>query len=119
MLGEPLNPPPADAGMGSTDMGDVTHAVPGIHAYIQICGEEVAGHSLEFAKASISKRGQEAMLTAAKALAMTAVDLFTDPKAVRQIKEEFQLLSPTVADRIHQDGRGDNAECGAIRDSCP
>jgi len=38
--------------MGSTDMGDVTHVVPGIHAYIQICGEEVAGHSLEFAKIS-------------------------------------------------------------------
>ncbi len=90
VLGEPLNPPPADAGMGSTDMGDVTHVVPGIHAYIQICGEEVAGHSLEFAKAAISKRGQEVMLIAAKALAMTAVDLFTDPKAVRQMKEEFQ-----------------------------
>jgi len=90
VLGEPLNPPPPDAGMGSTDMADVTHAVPGIHAYIQICGEEVAGHSLEFAKASISKRGQQAMLTASKALAMTAVDLFTDPNAVRQMKEEFQ-----------------------------
>jgi metal-dependent amidase/aminoacylase/carboxypeptidase family protein len=90
VLGEPLNPPQADAGMGSTDMADVTHVVPGIHAYIQICGEEVAGHSLEFAKASISKRGQQAMLTAAKALAMTAVDLFTDPKAVRRMKEEFQ-----------------------------
>jgi len=88
-LGEPLNPPPADAGMGSTDMGDVTQVVPGIHAYIQICGEEVAGHSREFAEAAISKRGQEVMLIAAKAMAMTAVDVATDPKLLQEIKEEF------------------------------
>jgi amidohydrolase len=89
-LGEPLNPPPLDAGLGSTDMGDVSHAVPAIHAYIQICPEEVAGHSREFAQAAISRRGQEVMLVAAKALAMTAVDLFTDPDLVKRMKEEFK-----------------------------
>ena len=91
-LGEPLNPPPPDAGLGSTDMGDVSHAVPAIHAYIQICPEEVAGHSREFAQAAISRRGQEAMLAAAKALAMTAVDLFTDPELVKRMKEEFESI---------------------------
>lgn len=89
-LGEPLNPPPVDAGMGSTDMGDVSQAVPAIHAYIQICGEEVAGHSHEFAEAAASKRGEDVLLIAAKALAMTAIDLFTDPELVKQMKEEFQ-----------------------------
>jgi len=88
-LGEPLKPPPADAGMGSTDMGDVSQVVPAIHAYIQICGEDVAGHSREFAQAAISKRGQEVMLIAAKAMAMTGAELFTKPDLVRQMKEEF------------------------------
>ena len=50
-----------------------------VHAYIQICGEEIAGHSREFAEASASKRGEEVLLIAAKATAMTAIDLFADP----------------------------------------
>lgn len=88
-LGEPLNPPPADAGLGSTDMGDVSQAVPAIHAYIQICDEKVAGHSREFAQASVSERGRAVMLIAAKALAITAIDLFTEPETMRRAKEEF------------------------------
>lgn len=88
-LGEPLNPPPADAGLGSTDMGDVSQAVPAIHAYIQICDEKVAGHSRDFAQASVSERGRAVMLIAAKTLAMTAIDLFTEPETMRRAKEEF------------------------------
>ena len=88
-LGEPLNLPPADAGLGSTDMGDVSQAVPAIHAYIQICDEKIAGHSREFAQASASGRGFEVMLIAAKALAMTAIDLFTEQETIRRAKEEF------------------------------
>ena len=93
-LGEPLNPPPADEGMGSTDMGDVSQVVPAIHAYIQICGDEVAGHSREFAAASISERGQAVMLTAAKALAMTAIDVLTNPELVGAAKSEFEAAHP-------------------------
>ena len=54
-----------------------------IHAYIQICGDQVAGYSHEFAEASASKRGEEVILIAAKAMAMTAIDLFTDPERPR------------------------------------
>ncbi len=88
-LGEPLDPPPPDAGMGSTDMGDVSQVVPAIHAYIRICPHDVAAHSREFAQAAISKRGLDVMLIAAKALAMTAIDLFTDPALVARVREEF------------------------------
>ena len=76
--------------MGSTDMGDVTQVVPGIHAYVKIAEEDVAGHSREFTDASGSERGQVAMLAAAKALAMTAVDLLTSPEMVAQAWEEFR-----------------------------
>jgi len=89
-LGEPLNPPPLDAGMGSTDMGDVSQVVPSIHAYIEICDENVAGHSREFAEASISKRGLDVMLIAAKALAMTTIDIFTNPELAKRMWEEFR-----------------------------
>jgi len=87
--GIPHNPP-KDSSMGSTDMGDVTQVVPGIHAYVQIAEDDVAGHSREFTDASGSERGQVAMLAAAKALAMTTVDLLKDADLVAKIWEEFK-----------------------------
>jgi len=88
-LGWELNPP-KDNSMGSTDMGDVSQVVPSIHAYLQICDEGVAGHSREFAEAAGSERGQKAMLAAAKALAMTAVDVLSDPEIKKRMWEEFK-----------------------------
>jgi len=88
-FGIPRNPQ-KDNAMGSTDMGDVTQAVPGIHPYVQICEDDVAGHSREFADASESERGQVAMLAAAKALALTAIDLLRDADLLRRAKEEFE-----------------------------
>jgi len=77
-------------GLGSTDMGDVSQVVPAIHAYIKICPAEVVFHSREFAKAAASERGYSVMLKAAKALAMTAIDVTIDLKLLQAIKEEFQ-----------------------------
>ena len=89
VLGEPLNPP-KDNALGSTDMGDVSQVVPSIHAYIQICEDDVAGHSREFTEASGSERGHRAMIVAAKAMAMTTVDLLTDPDLVKRAWDEFR-----------------------------
>ncbi|MCK5247142.1 M20 family metallopeptidase, partial [Candidatus Bipolaricaulota bacterium] len=82
--------PQKDNSMGSTDMGDVTQVVPGIHPYVQIAEDDVAGHSREFANASKSERGQVAMLAGAKALAMTTVDLLEDADLVARVWEEFR-----------------------------
>ncbi|MFW9805305.1 MAG: M20 family metallopeptidase [Candidatus Thorarchaeota archaeon] len=89
-LGEPIIPLPKGSGAGSSDIGNVSHVVPAIHPYISICDNTIAGHSREFAKAAVSKKGQDAMLTAAKALGMTAIDLFTDSDMMDQVKDEFQ-----------------------------
>jgi len=88
-LGWGLNPP-KDRSMGSTDMGDVSQLVPSIHAYLQICPEDVAGHSREFAAAAGSEEGARAMLAAAKGLAMTAVDVLSDPRMSELMWEEFK-----------------------------
>ena len=82
--------PTDDKAMGSTDMGDVTQIVPGIHPYVKIAESDVAGHSREFAEASKSERGQVAMLAAAKAMAMTTVNLLEDAQLVARIWEEFR-----------------------------
>ncbi len=88
-IGEPLTDLPEGSG-GSSDIGNVSQVVPAIHPYISICDASVAGHSKEFAEASISERGREAMIAAAKALAMTAIDLFTDSDLMEQVRTEFR-----------------------------
>lgn len=82
--------PQKENAMGSTDMGDVTQVVPGIHPYVQIAEDDVAGHSREFTSASGSERGYVAMLAAAKAMAMTTVDLMEDADLVASIWKEFK-----------------------------
>lgn len=75
--------------MGSTDMGDVSWEVPAIHPYIRIGPEEIPGHSREFVEAAKSEGARKAMLAAAKALAATCLELWTDPKLFHRVREEF------------------------------
>jgi len=77
-------------GRGSTDMGNVSHHVPAVHAYIKICPEGTPGHSGEFAEAAISREAEEAVVAGAKALAMTVIDLLTQPELMRRMKAEFE-----------------------------
>jgi amidohydrolase len=68
-----------ELGSGSTDMGDVSHAVPAIHPYLAIVDEGAATcHEHAFADAAASERGVATALVAAKALARTAIELLGD-----------------------------------------
>jgi len=88
-LGEVFDKVDPHEGTGSTDMGDVSRRIPAIHPYIAIGPKNLVPHSPEFAKASISDRAHKAMIKAAKALAMTAVDIFTKPELLKEIKDDF------------------------------
>ncbi|MCX6011404.1 MAG: M20 family metallopeptidase [Chloroflexi bacterium] len=79
--------------VGSTDMGNVSQIVPGIHPTIAVAPEEVVIHSPEFAEVAASEAGIKGMLDAAKALAMTVVDLIASPETVTKVKEEFDQAS--------------------------
>jgi len=79
--------------VGSTDMGNVSQIVPGIHPTIAIAPEEVAMHSPDFAAAAASEAGIQGMLDATKALAMTVVDLVASPETVARVKKEFSKAS--------------------------
>lgn len=74
---------------GSTDMGNVTSIVAGIHPFLSITDGPVPGHSIEFAAAAGTPKAQDTMRFAAKALAMTAIDVLTDPRLVEKAKEAF------------------------------
>ena len=79
-------------GPASTDMGALSHAVPAIHPLVQIVDFPVAWHTPEFRDAAFSDRGQEGMRIAAKAMALTALDLFVRPGMLDAVKAEFDRL---------------------------
>ena len=89
LLGEPVAPRAKDKGMGSTDMGNVTLAMPGFQAYIGL-GEGAVTHTPEFARFSTGESGFRALMVASKALAMTVVDLLAQPELVAKAQAAFQ-----------------------------
>jgi amidohydrolase len=90
-LGVRVNNERRRTGRGSTDFGNVSRRVPGIEARIAITEQlDTPGHSVEFREAAGSDLGRRAMLTAAKGLAMTAVDLLTDRDHLKRAKEVFE-----------------------------
>jgi amidohydrolase len=92
-LGIEGDPPPSEGGVGSSDIGNVSMVCPTIHPYLKIA-DDVSGHTVEFREAADSPRGYDAMLAAAKGLAMTALDVFFRPGAVDAMWSEFKRTVP-------------------------
>jgi amidohydrolase len=75
--------------MGSTDMGNVSQIVPGLHALVAIAPPDVTVHTPEFARTAISETGDRCVSDAAKAMAMTLADLLADPDTRKRLKDDF------------------------------
>lgn len=78
------------AGGGSTDVGDVSYAVPtvGMRAAAWVPG--VPAHSWQAVASGGTEIGTKGMLVAAKSMAFTAVDLYTNPQLIEAAKKEFK-----------------------------
>lgn len=74
---------------GSSDMGNVSQVVPSMHPTVAIVSPAVPLHSVEFASAAASEAGHRGLLDAAKAMAMTVVDIIGQPEVLEKIKQEF------------------------------
>ncbi|GCB79590.1 peptidase M20 domain-containing protein 2-like [Scyliorhinus torazame] len=74
---------------GSTDFGNVSFIVPGIHPYFYI-GTSALNHSEEYTEAAGSKEAQYFTLRTAKALAMVALDVVLNPDLLQQMKGDFE-----------------------------
>lgn len=75
---------------GSTDVGAVSYRCPTIQGNIKICGEEVSGHTVEMAQATISKDGEKGLIKASQGLAMTILELLENPTLLAEVKQEFK-----------------------------
>ncbi|WP_343552590.1 M20 family metallopeptidase [Pantoea sp.] len=85
-LGLTAEAAPDRGGVGSSDIGNVSQLTAAIHPYLRI--GDVIPHTPEFAIAAASESGIDAMLNAAKALAMTAFDL-QSPQHLQAVRQEF------------------------------
>jgi amidohydrolase len=88
-LGREVVDPEPNERMGSTDMGNVSKVVPSIHPYLATVTKEIAGHSVEFREVCMSEKGKSSLMDAAKAMAMTAVDLLMNPELVQSARTEL------------------------------
>ncbi|MCK4310859.1 MAG: hypothetical protein KAV80_05345, partial [Methanomicrobia archaeon] len=88
-LGITVDKPKEFGGLGSSDIGNVSCVVPSIHPFIKISDKELRSHSKEFAQASISEKGYEAIMMGAKAMILTALDIIENPELLKKIKAEF------------------------------
>lgn len=77
-------------GGGSTDVGDVSFVVPVIRMSATTAPAETPWHSWAVVACGGMSIGHKGMAYAAKALAMTMVDLFEDPELVKEVKAEYK-----------------------------
>lgn len=80
--------------VGSTDMGNVSYLVPSIHPMVQVAPAGVPIHTPEFAAWAGGENADRAVLDAAKAMAMTVVDLWCDATLRSAMAAEFAGVGP-------------------------
>jgi hypothetical protein len=71
-------------------VGNVSQLVPTIQPLVKIAPDGTPIHSRAFEAAAVSPLAREGMLAAAKAMAMTALDLLTEPGLVVKARQEWE-----------------------------
>ena len=82
---------PAQTGKisGSTDVGDVSYAIPTVGVKTATWVPGTSPHSWQAVACGGTDIGIKGLIVAAKTMAFTAIDLFTNPELIKKAKEEF------------------------------
>ncbi len=102
-----------DAGGGSTDVGDVSYVVPTVGAETATWAPGVPAHSWQAVACGGTELGIKGMMLAAKTMALTAIDLYTNPATIAKAKEE---LTQAVGDYKYKALLGDRKPALNYRD---
>ncbi len=76
--------------MGSLDMGNVSQRVPSIHPYVAIAPASAPLHSRGFARFAGGARGRAGLRVATRALALTALRIFSEDGILERARREFR-----------------------------
>ncbi len=69
----------------STDMGNISYAIPSIHPMIGINSLPAANHQPEFTAHCVTEEADKAVVDGALAMAWTAIDMAADPAMCRRL----------------------------------
>ncbi len=86
---ESISPPESVQGRGSTDVGDVAWVVPTTQFFAATWVPGTPPHTWQAVAASGNSIGEKGMLVAAKTLALTLIDLLSDPTHLVKVRAEF------------------------------
>ena len=86
----PLEETKDHPGGGSTDVGDVSWNVPNINLGVTTAPKDTPWHSWAVVACGGMSIGHKGMTYASKAMAMTMLDLFENPKLVDAVKAEYK-----------------------------
>jgi aminobenzoyl-glutamate utilization protein B len=84
-----IQPVRTEVTYASTDMGDVTWRVPTVQLSAATWVPGTPAHSWQAVAAGGTSIGAKGMMVAAKTMALTAIDLFSDPSHLVKAREEF------------------------------
>ena len=87
----------------STDFGNVSFRIPGIHPLVQVSAPDVALHTAEFADAAATPAAVSAAVDSAVGLALTALDYLDDAGLRAAVHEEFAAQGGPVDVRRYFD----------------
>lgn len=90
LLDVPYLPGGDKINMGSTDVGNVSHAIPALHPQYSIAEGDIISHTSQFADAAASDYANERTLEMAAAMAFTCIDLLFKPDLLSAVKEAFE-----------------------------
>ena len=82
-------PNPMSVVAGSTDMGNVSYAVPAIHPMIKVAPAGCAIHTPDFAIHARGEDGDRAVIDGALSMALTIVDLWADEATMGSVRGAF------------------------------
>ncbi|HEV7678757.1 MAG TPA: M20 family metallopeptidase [Candidatus Dormibacteraeota bacterium] len=75
--------------VGSTDVGDLSYAVPTLHPEVAITDEGISCHTHDFREAADSQRGYQALIQGAEALARTGAEVVADSAVRESVRAAF------------------------------
>lgn len=87
---QPLAAERPSTGGGSTDVGDVSWNVPTITFGTAAFVPGSSAHSWQWAATGGTTIGTKSLINAAKVFVLSAIDLYTTPSLIDEIKEEFE-----------------------------
>lgn len=100
-------------GIGSTDVGDVSYAVPTVGVRIATWVPGTPAHSWQAVACGGTSIGIKGMIVAARTMALTAVDLYTQPQVLVDAKKEH---SASKGDYVYEALLGDRKPALDYRD---